>query len=214
MSIVYPLTPPTAFAAAKMATVSLARRVGISRSPFTGEQKVYEWPNEYWTASVSTPPCFRESGGAELEAFVASLHGAAGTFLWSPPYARTRRGTSNTTGVTVNGAGQTGRLLNVTGLGNIKTLLSGSFISLGTGLSTRLYQVVEDATSNATGDATLTIEPALRSTPANGAAVTLASPQGLWRLAGSSSIPQPTINGGGGSGNLYEAFNFSLEEAI
>ena len=214
MAIEYPLTPPVAFAAAKMATVTLARRVGISRSPFTGEQKVYEWPNEYWTASVSTPPYFRESGGAALEAFVASLHGAAGTFLWSPSYARTRRGTCNTTGITVNGAGQTGRLLSVQGLGNTLTFLSGSFISLGTGLSTRLYQVVEDATSNASGVATLTIEPALRSSPASGAAITLTNPQGLWRLAGASSIPQPTINGGGGSGNLYEAFTFSLEEAI
>jgi hypothetical protein len=211
MAISYPLTPPSVFTAAKMSIPMIRRRAGVARSPFTGQQTVYEWSAEYWVADITTPVMLRETGGATLEAFLNSLHGPVGTFLWGPPYATTRRGTANATGVTVNGASQTGRALNVTGLGGALTILQGTFFQLGTGASTHLHQVVADATSAADGTATLTIEPALRASPANGDSVIFNSPQALWRLV---QLPTPTMTGQGGNGNLYESFTISIEEAL
>jgi len=211
MAISYPLTPPSVFTAAKMSVPMIKRRAGISRSPFTGQQMVYEWSAEYWAADITTPVMLRETGGAQLEAFLNSLHGPVGTFLWGPPYAITRRGTANATGVTVNGASQTGRALAVTGLGASLTILQGTFLQLGSGASTHLHQVVADVTAASDGTATLTIEPALRISPASGDSVVFNSPQALWRLA---STPVPTMTGQGGNGNLYESFSISIEEAL
>ena len=58
-------------------------------------------------------------------------------------------------------------------------ILAGDQIQVGY----RLYLVCPDANSGANGYANLTIWPSIRETPANGTAVTLTNPVGLFRLA-------------------------------
>ena len=71
----------------------------------------------------------------------------------------------------VNGAGQSGRALATKGWSASVTgiLKAGDFIGL-TG-QTKVYMVTADASSDAGGNATLTIEPALMGSPADGAAL-------------------------------------------
>jgi hypothetical protein len=85
----------------------------------------------------------------------------------------------------VDGAGQTGNQLNTKGwTPNITGILrAGDWVQLGTGATSRLYKVLDDVNSNANGEATLTLFPNLRSSPANNAALTISSPKGVWRLA-------------------------------
>jgi hypothetical protein len=88
-------------------------------------------------------------------------------------------------GVLVRGASQTGETLAVDGLRPNQTgiLKAGDWLQLGSGSSTRLHKILQDADTNVDGKATLDIFPKLRSSPADNAAVTLSSPKGLWRLA-------------------------------
>ena len=62
---------------------------------------------------------------------------------------------------------------NVTGI-----LLTGDYFQVGT----ELYQLVSDASSNGSGQATLTFEPSLRTAVSNGAALTINSASYKMRL--------------------------------
>ena len=71
----------------------------------------------------------------------------------------------------VNGASQSGRTLVTDGWTPSTTgiLKAGDFIGIAG--QTKVYMVTADATSDAAGNATLTIEPALMATPADNAAL-------------------------------------------
>jgi hypothetical protein len=203
MAITYPLTPPPALTRLAGYSLTLKRAVAFTASPFTMQQQLYDWGGALWTAELDLVPVMRAGGGAALEAFITALRGRAGTFLFGPPHGKAALGTCNQTGVTVSGAGQAGFALTVTGLGASTTVLAGTYLSVGL----RLHQVVEGATASASGTATLTIEPGLRASPSNGAAVKLANPQGLFRLASEAKI-------GIGMGGLYQSTNLSIIEAL
>lgn len=151
-------------------------------SPFTLQQQAFEWPGAMWVGEIALPPVVRSFGGAILEAFVASLHGRSGTFLLGPRHAKRILGTSAGSGVTVNGAGQTGAALAVAGVGAGATILAGTFLQVTDGTTARLHMVVENATADGSGLATLTIEPELRSSPAASSAVVFDEPVGTMRL--------------------------------
>lgn len=82
----------------------------------------------------------------------------------------------------------------------------GDFFSLGAAEQTRLHQVTADAVSNGAGQASLQFVPALRSSPANGAALVVNAPQVHLRLT--SGVPAE-IRGGG----VY-SFTMTAREAI
>lgn len=182
MTISYPLTPPLGLQKQVRFAPRLRNATAVSQSPFSGEQQRYSWPFQMWTCEIELAPMSRAQGEA-VEAFFTALRGRLGSFLLGPRHATGPRGTANTSGVTVNGASQTGRALAVAGLGASKTLLAGDWFQLGSGSSTRLHRVVEDATANGSGQATLSIEPALRASPVDGSTVVLASPVGIWSQA-------------------------------
>jgi hypothetical protein len=173
MTISYPVTAPTAVAPR---SVRMTQRsvVGVSASPFTGQQQVYAHQGQWWEMDVQLPPMQRADAEAWISCLV-SLNGREGTFLFGPPGAGSTRGTA--TAVTVSGASQTGRTLTVSTNGNLK---AGDYFQLGSGSTARLHKILADVSS---GTQTLDIWPALRSSPSNGAAVVIASPLGRWRLA-------------------------------
>ena len=117
-----------------------------------------------------------EIGGVQLEQQAAAT-----------PYIPTSSGeVSRPAGITVFGAGQTGNSLIVQGFERNLTsrLAAGDYIQLGTGAGAQLYQVTVNADSTELGRATLSIEPPLRSSPANGAVVTVTGARGVFRLNG------------------------------
>lgn len=207
MTISYPLVPPSWFQKQATWAIRLRHATAVSQSPFSGEQQVYSWPYQMWTLEFELPPMARDAGES-VEAFLAALRGRLGTFLLGPRHVTRPRGTVNLTGVTVNGGGQTGRSLAVAGMGASKTLLAGDWLQLGGGTSTRIHRVVEDVTANGSGQATLTIEPALRYSPADGDTVRLNAPEGLWRLT------QDEIGVTVERGVLWRTPAFSVMEAL
>ena len=182
MAISYPVTPPDDLCRYVSFTMRLRRSIGVTRSPFTGAAQFYEWPFAVWEADLQLQ-AGRRSVIAPLQAFITSLRGMRGTFLMGPMQARIPRGTTNQSGVTANGSASAGaQAIAVTGMGAGKTLLRGDFIQVGSDDAARLHMVVEDATANGSGQATLSIEPALRAGVSGGASVVVLAPKGAWRL--------------------------------
>ena len=117
--------------------------------------------------------------------FLLKLNGMEGTFLFGDPNAKTPQGPATGTPL-VNGASQTGNSLitdgwtvSVTGI-----LKAGDYIQLGSGSTTRLYKVLNDADSDAGGNATFDIWPRLRVSPADNDLIITSAAKGLFALAG------------------------------
>ena len=180
MTIAYPLVMPSSpgFQASRF---RLQRRTVVFESAFTGAVQTLERQGAMWAGEYRLPPMLRGQA-APWVAFMVALRGRVGTFKGFDPDARTPRGQGTGTPL-VKGAGQTGNGLatdgwtpSVTGI-----LKAGDYVSLALPTQ-RLYQVVEDANSDGSGNATLAIEPALRESPNDNAALTVTNPFTLFRL--------------------------------
>lgn len=210
MAITYPLEFPTTIGIAD-SNLKARSATGLSESPFTLSQQVYSWPGSMWMLDIQMPLMNYEQS-REYQAFLSKLYGRFGTFTIVPPCVRqtsesfsftsknrvrgTSTGASNVreTGglvvrsvlntIVVNGDNQTGNCLDVTGFPPSTTdvLQINTFFQLGTGSSTKLYQVLDNIDSDASGNATLPIFPKLRESPANNEALILENPKGLFRL--------------------------------
>ena len=172
MPISYPLSLPSSpgFTAVRMRAVNLT---GRSKSTFTGQQQVTQWAGEWWEGEYELPPMTRADAEAWI-VFLLKLRGGVGTMLLPPEKpARTAQGTAS--GVTVNGAGQTGTTLAMSGSG---TLVAGDWIQVGTGATASLHKVLVGGTLGFTAD----IFPRLRTPPSSGSTVVVSNAVGLFRL--------------------------------
>ena len=182
MAISYPLSHPTnvGFASASMTAKSV---VGVSRSPFTGAQQVQKHQGQWWQFEGRLPPMVRATS-EEWVAFLLSLNGMQGTFLLGDPLGTTARGIATGTPL-VKGAAQTGNSLITDGwaLSQTGILKAGDYFQLGNSSSSKLYKVLSDANSDASGNATFDIWPSINTAVADNAALTVASAKGLFRLS-------------------------------
>lgn len=182
MAITYPLTPPTDVMDFAAVTWRRVQPQNITISPFSGIQQVQDSTVGYWEASLTLPPMTRAQADA-WQAFVLALDGAKGTFLLGDPERGTVRGVGGGNPA-VNGSGQTGNQLDVSGAPANVTgwLKAGDYIQLGSGGTARLHCVLEDVNTTGAGTAMLTVWPDLRSSPLNASTVTIDNPVGLFRL--------------------------------
>jgi len=181
MAINYPLSLPTQSAIAKI-RLTANDIVGISQSPFTAAQQVYKYPGQFWEADVTLPP-MKRADAEYWVAFLLKLNGPFGTFLLGDPLGATARGVA-TGAPKVSVGGQTGNELVTYGWTTSQTgiLRAGDYIQLGSGATAQLYKILDDVNSDGSGNATLTIWPSLRSSPADEAPITVSSPKGNFRL--------------------------------
>lgn len=196
MAITYPLSFPSV--GIRSMNIRARNVVGISASPFTGQQQVYKHQGQWWEAEVTLPP-MKRADAEQVVAFLLSLNGVYGTFLLGDPANTAPRGVGTGTPL-VYGADQTGSELITDGWTTSTTgiLKAGDWIQLGTGSATRLYKVLADANSDGSGIATLDIYPNLRQSPADNAQVTKSSPKGQWRLSSNDtnwSIDEASVYG-------------------
>lgn len=205
MAITFPITFPTN--CIKSVNIRAKNVVGISASPFTGQQQVYKHQGQWWEMEVTLPTMKRADAEA-VNAAIISLNGRYGTFLLGDVANPTPRGIATGTPL-VFGASQTGDTLITNGwtISQTGILKAGDWIQLGSGSSTRLHKVLEDANSDGSGQATLTIWPDLRSSPSNGAVITTTNTKGQWRLAANEHNYSIEV------GNLY-GITFACVEAI
>lgn len=156
--------------------------VGESSSPFTGSAEYQEHPGKLWTGQF-TWRFYTEEEARAYDVFLRSLRGKVNTFLLRHPLATTR-GVATGTPV-INGTGQTGMSLATSGWTPSTTniLRAGDYISFDQVSITRLYQVIEDVDSDASGEATLSIWPNLRVATVDATAITTTDAVGTFRLA-------------------------------
>lgn len=152
-------------------------------SPFTFAGQIQDWLGERWVLGLDVT-VRRGPETRIFEAFANHILNKRRPFVYRDPGIRN---TAHAT-ITVDGAGQTGNTL-VTAGWTVVGLGLGDFFSLGSGEEVRLYQLTAEVTP-VDGAATLQFVPALRSSPADGAEVEIASPGVLLRAA--SDVP-PTL---------------------
>jgi hypothetical protein len=208
MTISYPRSLPSEMIIeqAEFKTRSL---VGMTTGFLSGVQQVHAFPGQWWEADVVVAPS-NEPEGRAIAAWLTSLNGSEKTVLFGDPACATPQGGAATTPGTplVNGASQTGSALIIDGAGAGQTpyLSAGDYIQLGSGSTSRLHMVLEDANSDGSGNVTVSLWPNLRAAPADDAAVVVSDAKGLFRLSDNNvSWSLRTVIWG---------FRFSLREAL
>ena len=176
----YPLTFPTV-SGVRTQRFSLVRTVAVSTSPFTGQDQVVQHEGEYWTTQIQFPPMLKAKAAVVI-AFLLQLRGRRVTFKIGDQDRKTIQGVATGT-IRVNGASQTGNQVALDGFANSTSNVfkAGDYITIGS----YLYMVTEDVTSNASGEADVKIEPALRQgieTIADNATVTYTNTTTVMRL--------------------------------
>jgi len=153
----YPLTLPTV-TGIKTQNFGLTRTISISQSPFTNQEQVYQHQGEQWKATFTLPPMKKDSASIWL-AFLMSLRGRRGTFKMGDQDRKTIQGTATGT-VLVNGAAQTGNAINLDGFtaSRANVFLAGDYIQI----NSYLYMISANVTADGSGEATVYVEPSLR----------------------------------------------------
>lgn len=190
-------------------TFSLTHVVAITPSPFTLEEQSFKWPGEKWLVSVSLPPIKDPAIAAEWKAFGLKLKGRYGYFLMGDPLGKVPRGVATGT-PKVDGVAQTGEELDTKGwTANIQGIMkTGDYFQLGIGDNSRLYMLLEDVNSDASGKAKFVFSPALRSPPQDEQAIIIDNPQGVFRLTDNtwSWTERP--------GRIYNSISFDASEVV
>lgn len=204
------LTFPDTVEAAEAEFYPIFNTQTSGRSPLSRSGQTRELPGMIWGCRL-TWPTLNDTRLAELAAFVMKMRGASGRVYLGPPNRKTQKGTITagdqsleldfvnddySAGLSprVDGGSQTGASLATRGWirGQSGVLLAGDFVAFETPKGRALHMVVADAAADSEGKATLTIEPPLRASPADEAALILATPtcvmrfeddeQGRWTL--------------------------------
>lgn len=182
MAIIFPLSPPDE-TRVQYLRISRSAAVGVSVSPFTMQQQVYEHQGQMWSLEFSLPPMRWNEADAWI-AWLLALNGRAGTFLMGDSSRASPRGSALGSPV-VDGAGQSGSVLLTRGWTALQAgvLRAGDYLQLGTGSNTRLHAVLATADADASGEAALDIWPRLRTSPGDGEAIVVTHARGRWRLS-------------------------------
>lgn len=198
MPISYPLTFPTATG---IRTRELMPRtiVGMTSSPYTGQQQVFGWPGQWLQFSCSLPPMPDANAGI-WSAFFMAMNGPEGTCLFGDSVRKSPRGTAS--GTWTVGAGNVANSTTLILAGGTGQFAVGDWLQIFSGASTRLHRVLQVNSSTS-----YDVFPRLRSAYANGSAVTYTNPKGVFRLA---EMPSEGFD----SGKICSGMSFSLVEAL
>lgn len=148
-------------------------------SPLSGDTQRAELVGARWMATYTlTPYGENEAKLDEIKMFLLRLRGGANTFYAFDPDRRVAKGTP-TGSPLVNGGSQTGTSLITDGwTASTVVLRPGDYFTV----NNELKKVVSNVTSDGSGNATITFEPPLRSSPADNAPLTIRDASCIMRL--------------------------------
>jgi len=178
----YPLTLPTSPSNFVTSEWRIIRTVAYTESPFTYGQQVAKYQGSVWQTTVTLPPMNRADAGA-WQSFFMQLNGRFGTFLLGDPDAKTIQGGA-TTVISVNGDHSVGAYDVVVDGADTSTVIfkKGDYVQFGSGASSKLHMIVADITSDASGNATLQIEPSLKTALTDDDVVTYSNTKAVMRM--------------------------------
>ena len=173
-----PASPKFSAAQFKLVTNSLHHT-----SSADGTTQTVLLPGPHWMLEAALPPMLR-AAAEEWLAFLADLDGMTGRFFAGDPLGKTPRGVATGTPL-VNGASQTGGSLitdgwtvSITGI-----LKKGDYIAYDTPSGVRmLHKLIAAANSDGGGNATLSVKPVIRESPANNQAIITSNATCVMRL--------------------------------
>lgn len=172
MSAEYPPWPPPV----NGNTFRLRSNTAYFRSPLTGATQVSTRPGGRFEFDVQMAS-LDDTQLRQWIAFNAYVQEEGLTFYWnhypkarpfSYPQGTDAGGTPPWGSPIVNGASQTGRSLVTSGWAPGAAMKMGDPISFNNGIYRELHLLKADATANGSGAATLSITPAIRTSPPNG----------------------------------------------
>lgn len=168
MAIVYPLTLPT-HTGIRSSRFELVRKTAVVESPFSGKIQVHSYDDfAQWKATIELPRMKKEDWRL-WAAFFVKLRGRRGTFLMGDPDYKSNSGAATGT-LTTSGTVSAGATsVTITGLSANQTgsFKAGDYISM----NDQLVMIIEDASSNLSGNATVEFEPKLKNPVVSGASV-------------------------------------------
>lgn len=169
-------------------------------SGWTGARQVLASGRGWWECSVSLPPMVGEASVAPWRSFFARLQGSANDFRL--PVNEVAQSSSSATPL-VNGASQIGNSIVTDGWPVSTTVLSaGMYVTI----NNQLFQLVSNVTSNSSGQATISVAPAVRSSPADNALIEFKNPYALMYIT-----EEPTVSVEPG---LVYSTSFSARESF
>lgn len=156
----YNLRAPTSY------SLRLVSNTAVARSTLTGAVQTLSRPGERWEYEVSWEN-LNGDDREDLFGFFARLNGGEHR-VKLPLWGKTQRGTLSGTPL-VNGNGQTGATIDINNTGTVTDWIKrGDFLSWGN----TFHMATADADSSA-GNVTVSIMPKIRTSPSNGAGVTV-----------------------------------------
>lgn len=178
----YPLSLPTSPSNFVTSEWRIIRTVAYTESPFTYGQQVAKYQGSVWQTTVTLPPMNRADAGA-WQSFFMQLNGRFGTFLLGDPDAKTIQGGA-TTVISVNGDHSVGAYDVVVDGADTSTVIfkKGDYVQFGSGATSKLHMIVADITSDASGNATLQIEPSLKTALTDDSVVTYSNTKAVMRM--------------------------------
>ena len=159
--------------------------VAVVESPYVPQQNQTQiWPAaDRWSFQIEMPKMARSTAMPWL-AFLAALQGLTNVFQIGDPLGKRPSGVAEGAPVVAAGSG-----LNAVGAIVLTTrgwtpnkfgqLLPGDYLQIGL----RLHQVTAQVNSDGAGNAAISLWPSLRETPADGTALGLVNPVGVFRLS-------------------------------
>ena len=175
----------------------------ISRS-ISGRRQARQTHGQYFKMTASFPPMTRAEF-APINAFITKQRGQYESFQVVPPVLNAGLGSPAGTPL-VNGASQTGRSVVTDGWSaSITIFKAGDFVKFAN--HDKVYTVTADASSDGSGDSTISIEPALITSPADDSAITYTSVP--FTVAMTTRVQEFST----GTSGLYE-YELDLEEVI
>lgn len=170
-----------------LVVMNLRGNTAVYASPLTSAMQTIDRGGLHWIATYTYTE-LRNDDRAEMLGTVAALRGQANRLRVSV-YDNPKRGNYGGTPLVVGG-GQTGSTLNIDGCSNTVTnwIRKGDYFSVEVNGEHELKMATADASSNGTGQVTLTFEPRLRFSPLTNAPVfvedgVLSKPEGIFLLA-------------------------------
>ena len=195
-TITLPLTPRPNGMAWKLIQPSQ-----VNVSGWTGSRQTLASGRGWWECQYSLPVISGTSNVLAWRSFFAQARGAANDFQ-VPVDVVAQSKLPNT--VLVRGAGQTGRSIITDGWPASSTVLkAGQFVTI----EDQLVQLTANATSDGSGIATVTFEPAIRSAPADNAPVEYRNPYCLMYM---TEEPQVSVE----PAHIYTLGSLNLRESF
>lgn len=170
-------------------------------SEWTGARQVLPSGRGWWECQYSLPVISGTANVLAWRSFFALARGSANDFQ-VPVDVVAQSKLPNT--VLVRGAGQTGRSIITDGWPASSTVLkAGQFVTI----ENQLVQLTANATSDGSGIATLTFEPAIRAAPADNAAIEYRNPYCLMYM---TEEPQVSVE----PAHIYTLGSLNLRESF